>query len=113
MRSKAKTVKEILQAEEKIRILQEEIEVAEGRLRYMTTNVSYSTIQIDVYETVSEVAGPRDEEPSFWDDVKDSLRFGLSIIEGVILFLLHIWPITIMAFVIGVSLYRRKRSRGK
>lgn len=113
LRSKAKTVKEVLQAEEKIRILQEEIEVAEGRLRYMTTNVSYSTIQIDVYETVSEVTDPRDEEPSFWDEIKDSLRFGLSIIEGVILFLLHIWPITIIALTLGVSIFRKRKSRRK
>lgn len=113
LRSKAKTVKEVLQAEEKIRILQEEIEVAEGRLRYMTTNVSYSTIQIDVYETISEIDDVRDEKPSFWDKIKDSLRFGLSLIEGVILFLLHIWPVTIIALTLGVSIFKKRKSRRK
>lgn len=113
LRSKAKTVKEVLQAEEKIRILQEEIEVAEGRLRYMTTNVSYSTIQIDVYETIPETDDSRDEKPSFWEEIKDSLRFGLSLIEGVVLFLLHIWPITIIALTLGVSIFRKRKSRRK
>lgn len=111
LRSRAKTVEEVLNAEEKIRVLQEEIEVAEGRLRYMTSNISYSTIQVDVYEIIDDIDTDGSEEPSFIDDVKDSLRFGLSIIEVFILLLLRIWPLVVVGTVFGVFLYRKKKSR--
>lgn len=111
LRSKAKTVKEVLLAEEKIRILQEEIEVAEGRLRYMSTNVAYSTIQIDLYEELPVIDDLEDRGPSFFDKVKSSLRFGLSIIEGLILLVLHIWPVTVVGLIIGISLLKKRKRK--
>ncbi|MEP0263835.1 DUF4349 domain-containing protein [Dokdonia sp.] len=111
LRSKAKTVKEVLLAEEKIRILQEEIEVAEGRLRYMSTNITYSTIQIDLYEVLPEVDAPEDKGPSFFDKVKDSLSFGLSLIEGLLLLLLHIWPVTLAGIILGLWLLKKRKAR--
>jgi len=110
LRAKAKTVEEVLNAEEKIRILQEEIEVAEGRLRYLTSNVSYSTIQVDVYETITEVEIEEEGEfQQFFDDIKDGLGFGLSFIELVIVGLFHIWPLLIIGLIIRVIYVRRKR----
>ena len=50
LRSKTKTVEEVLNAENMIRQLQEEIESAEGRLRYLSNQSSFSTIVVDIYE---------------------------------------------------------------
>lgn len=111
LRNKAKTVKEVLLAEDKIRILQEEIEAAEGRLRYMSNKISFSTIQIDFYQELPMMDIPVDQEPTFLSNVIDSLKFGLSIIENVILLLLHIWPITLVVIFIGITLYRRRKAK--
>ncbi len=111
LRGKAKTVDEVLQAEEKIRILQEEIEAAEGKLRYMSNKITFSTIQLDFYEKLPVEERPAREKPSFVSEVKDGLRFGLSMIEGVVLFLLHIWPITIIGLFLGFSLYKRRKAK--
>ncbi|MBK6950103.1 MAG: DUF4349 domain-containing protein [Haliscomenobacter sp.] len=43
-RNKARTVTEVLDAEEKIRALQEEIEAQEGRLKYLSNQVALSTL---------------------------------------------------------------------
>jgi len=96
LRGKAKTVEEVLQAEEKIRILQEEIESAEGRLRYMSNKISYSTIQVDVYQEFPAVELPADNGPSFLSEIKESLRFGLSILEVLVLVLFRIWPLILI-----------------
>ncbi len=110
LRAKAKTVEEVLNAEEKIRILQEEIEVAEGRLRYLTSNVSYSTIQVDVYEIIEEVEIKKESEfLQFFDDIKGGLRFGLYFIELVIVGLFHIWPLFIVGIIVRVIYVRRKK----
>ncbi|MEM7380478.1 MAG: DUF4349 domain-containing protein, partial [Bacteroidota bacterium] len=49
LRSKAKTVEEVLLSEEKLRVLQEEIEAAQGRLKFLSNKVALSTIQLDLY----------------------------------------------------------------
>jgi hypothetical protein len=111
LRGKAKTVKEVLLAEEKIRKLQEEIEAAEGKLRYMSNKITFSTIQLDFYEELPIEELSIDEGPTFFSKVKDGLSFGLSMIENVVLLLVHIWPVTIAGIFLGVFLYRRRKTK--
>src|SRR5690606_18336536 len=77
LKSKAKTVEEILIAEDKIRYLREEIEAVEGRLRLLKNKVGLSTIQIEIYQDayfVKEKENIKKHETtissstwSFWD----------------------------------------------
>ena len=48
-----KTIKEILDVEEHLREIREEIESKEGRLKFLNDQVSYSTINLSIYQ-VSE-----------------------------------------------------------
>ncbi len=111
LRGKAKTIKEVLLAEEKIRKLQEEIEAAEGKLRYMSNKITFSTIQLDFYEELPLEELSIDEGPTFYSKVKDGLSFGLSMVESVVLLLLHIWPVTITGIFLGVFIYRRRKAK--
>lgn len=99
LRKNAKTVKDILATEEKLRVIQEEIESAQGRLKYLSNKVAYSTIQVDLYETVEYKEEPVSYTKTFWDKTKDGFIFGWHIIENIILGIIHIWPI-----VIGIGL---------
>lgn len=99
LRQNAKTVKDILLTEEKLRVLQEEIESAEGRLKYLTNKVAYSTIQIDLYETVDYKEEPVSYKKSFVDKSKNGFSFGWNMVEATLLFFIHMWPLIILGSV--------------
>jgi hypothetical protein len=104
LRTKAKTVEEILLAEEQIRRLQEEIESQEGRLRYLSQRAAMSTIQLELYETLEEqAANPWWQR--FGGEIGDSLSFSVAIVKNLFLGLLSIWPLLLLA---GLLIWHRK-----
>ena len=109
LRKNAKTVEDILATEEKLRIIQEEIESAQGRLKYLSNKVSYSTIQIDLYETVEYTEEPISYKKTFLSKIKDGFSAGLDIIEAIILGIIYIWPLII----VGVLLFFYIKKRVK
>jgi len=111
LRSKAKTVEEVLLAEEKLRVLQEEIEAAQGRLKFLSNKVALSTIQVDLYETVIYKDEPDRYKKSFAAKAKNSVKVGWSLVKGFLLVLLYIWPLWIIA--IAFYLFLRYRKKGK
>ncbi|WP_103071054.1 DUF4349 domain-containing protein [Aquimarina sediminis] len=102
LRTKAKTVEDILKAEEKLSQLQEEIESAQGRLKYLSNRVSYSTIQVDMYQTIIPKEEPVGYKPGFLDKAEEGLSFGWSVIENLTLLLFYIWPLLILGVAIFV-----------
>lgn len=107
LRKNAKTVKDILATEEKLRVIQEEIESAQGRLNYLSNKVAYSTIQVDLYETVEYKDEPTSYTKTFWDKTKEGLSFGWDIIENLVIGIIHIWPLVIIGIVL--TMWIRKR----
>lgn len=107
LRKNAKTVEDILKTEDKLRIIQEEIEAAQGRLKYLTNKVSYSTIQIDLYETVDYKEQPESYTKTFWDKTKSGFSNGWSFIESFIILLINIWPLLIV-IVFTVFIYKKR-----
>lgn len=102
LRTKAKTVEDVLMAEEQLSKLQEEIESAQGRLNYLSNKVSYSTIQMDIYETIIPKEEPVRYQPGFLDKAEQGLSFGWSIIENLTLLLFYIWPLLILGVLVFV-----------
>lgn len=100
LRRNAKTVEDILNTEEKLRVLQEEIESAQGRLKYLTNRVAYSTLQIDLYETVEYKEEPTSYKKTFGDKTREGLSFGWNMIETVVLFFIHIWPLILLGLIL-------------
>ncbi len=112
LRNKAKTVEEILLAEEKIRYLQEEIEAKEGRLRYLKDRAAMSTITVELYQEL-DYEGEEEEESwlsRFLSDAGDSLGFGGQLVRGIVLGIMAIWPILL---IVGLLIWRRKSIRAK
>ncbi|WP_378178074.1 DUF4349 domain-containing protein [Aquimarina sp. SS2-1] len=93
LKTKAKTVEDVLLTEDKLRQLQEEIEAAQGRLSYISNKVSYSTIQLDLYETVVPKDTPKEYVKSFTDKATDGLFFGWNLLQHLFLVLFYIWPL--------------------
>ncbi|WP_299276483.1 DUF4349 domain-containing protein [uncultured Psychroserpens sp.] len=111
LRENAITIEDILATEDKLRIIQEEIESAQGRLKYLTNKVSYSTIQIDLYETVAYKEEPESYSKTFLAKGKEGLSSGWNIIETLILGLIYIWPLTLIGMVLVVVFRKKFRKR--
>ena len=111
LRKRAVTVEDILMTEDKLRVIQEEIEAAQGRLKYLTDKVSFSTIHVDLYETVEYKAEPESYTKTFVDKAKNGFSNGWSIVEVLILGLITIWPLLLMGGLIWVlvKMYLKKK----
>ena len=99
LRKNAKTVEDILKTEDKLRIIQEEIEAAQGRLKYLTNKVAFSTIQIDLYESVDYKETPESYTKTFWNSAKEGLSNGWYFIESFIIILINIWPLLLIGII--------------
>lgn len=100
LKSKAKTVADVLKAEEQIRILQEEIEAKEGRLKFLQSRVSMSTINLEIYQQVDYKETPDTYEKPYVIQAKQGLSNGWTLVTTLTLFLINIWPIVIVAVLI-------------
>lgn len=106
LQNKAKTVEDVLAAEEKIRVIQEEIESREGRLRYLKDNVTLSTINIEMYQETKQAEVAVVYEEGFFSKAKDSFVNGWNFILGLLIGLINIWPILL---IVGLVILFRKR----
>ncbi|WP_432411556.1 DUF4349 domain-containing protein [Rasiella sp. SM2506] len=111
LRKNAKTVEDILATEEKLRILQEEIEAAQGRLKYLSNKVSYSTVQVDLFETVEYKEEPESYTKLFLDKAGSGFNFGWELIEAIVVGLLHIWPLLIIITLVIMFLRRKMKKK--
>lgn len=96
---KANKITEILEVEDKIRIIQEEIEAKEGQLKYLNDQVDYSTINLSFHQDFEYT--PMDE-PGFFGRLGNAFGNGwkgfLSFIVGIV----YAWPLWI---VLGIGIY--------
>jgi hypothetical protein len=104
LRNKAKTVEDVLKAEEQIRVIQEEIEAREGRLRYLKDQVAMSTIHLELYQVVDYHPEPEVFRESFLSRLVTSLKNGWQLAQHLVLFLFNIWPLLILG---GLAWWRR------
>lgn len=107
----ANTVKEILEIQEEIRQLEEEIESTTGRLKYLTDQVDYSTLNLNLEKQKDFTFNPADRD-EFTERLKQSLSKGWYGFVDFVLFLFKIWPLWIVVGAI-VFVWRRMRKRRK
>jgi len=109
LRKNARTVEDILATEDKLRIIQEEIEAAQGRLKYLSSKVAFSTIQIDLYETVDYKEEPESYTKTFWSKVKEAFSSGWIGVQAILLIFINIWPMLIVGAVLYFFIRKRLR----
>ncbi len=93
---KAKTIEDILKIEQKLGEIRTEIESTQGRLKYLNNQVSYSTINLSVYQAL-EYKFIAEKLPSFWERLKSSIVSGWRGIIAFFLFLINLWPLWLAA----------------
>ena len=103
----ARTVEDILEIEEKLRLLVEEIESVEGQLRYLSNQVQWSTVNLTMYETLHR---PVTKGKSFLKRFSNAIKTGWEVLQELILGLVSIWPIVLL-FSAGIFYFLRRRKR--
>jgi hypothetical protein len=93
--SKANKIEDILAIEDKVRNLEEEIESKEGRLKYLSNQIEFSTLNIQLFKEI-EPKQVETEEKGFFSKSLDALGNGVDLIVNFILFILSIWPVLII-----------------
>jgi len=105
-----KTIKDILEIEEKTRVIEEEIESTEGRLKYLNDLVDFSTLELTL--TREDYNFTSLKQGHFWDRLKQSFSKGWYSFVDFVLFLLKLWPFWILLAII-IPLWSRYKTRKK
>ena len=105
----AKTVKEMLEIERELSTIREEIEARQGRLSYLQNQVSYSTLNINIYKRTPNRGITTSYEQKMWNAIKSG-RNGISLF---FLGLLHIWPffVILLLAVLGVRKHMKRKKK--
>ena len=101
---KATTVTEMLEVENQIGQLRSDIESIEGRLNYLKSSVSFSTLTITYYETVSDTN-------EFGNKFKEGFKNGWENLIWFFVYLANIWPFIFIgvAFLIGIKRWKKNK----
>ena len=79
----------------------------EGKLKYYSNQVSFSTLNLSFYETMDI------KEDGFTDKFKYNFKNGWSNIVTFLLFLVNLWPFIILCILIIILIkhyFKRKRA---
>ena len=85
----SKSVEDILNIERELGKLREEIEATEGRLNYLSNQVSFSTLSVSLYKKVAN-------ETSFLGKIGERFNNGFENLKSFLLFILTVWPFVII-----------------
>lgn len=110
MLKNAATTKDMLEIQENIRELEDEIDVSEGRLRFIDDRVNYSTLNLNLYK--EKVRSSATSNIGFGSRFGDSVTEGWNSFVAFILGVISLWPFFLLIPVL-VFLWRKWRGRKK
>lgn len=105
--SQANNIEGILAVEQRLAQTREEIESAEGQLRFLSNQVSLSTITLTLFEESSTglIAGP-----SFFGRIGDAIGGGWDAVLEMTIAVVALWPFWVL-IALGIPLFRRFNRR--
>lgn len=110
--SKAAKVEDILAIQENIRVLQEEIESEEGRLKFLDDQVMYSTLEMTLFMD-KELIKVEEKKETYFEQMKRSLVNGwASVITFSLWCILH-WPWVVVILIAAMILKKFIKNRTK
>ena len=106
----AKTTKDILEIQENIRELEDEIDVAEGRLRFIDDRVNYSTLNLMLYK--EKVRSSATSKIGFGNRFGDSFTEGWNSFVAFFLGIISLWPFFLLIPIV-ILIWEKWRNRKK
>jgi hypothetical protein len=110
MLKSAATTKDMLEIQENIRELEDEIDVSEGRLRFIDDRVNYSTLNLSLYK--EKVRSSATSKIGFGSRFRDSVTEGWNSFVAFFLGIISLWPFFLLIPVF-ILLWRKWRGRKK
>jgi NACalpha-BTF3-like transcription factor len=111
LRSQAKTVRDILEVERQLNDIRIEIESAQSYLNSLKDKIQYSTLQLEIYQTVNYQKKPETNQKSFFTDLKEAFAAGWNGVLELILVFFHIWPMLIIGAIVAIAVIRIKKRK--
>lgn len=109
LRKKTGDVKDLFTAEAEISALHEDIEATVSRTNFLRDQVQYSTVNLELYQTISQNITAGDAE-SVGSRFSNALRTGWLAIVTVAVGITYAWPALLLAAVfVAITRYARKR----
>lgn len=110
----AKSVKDILEIEEKIRGIEEEVESTTGRLKYLSDLVDFSTLDLEISKPKDFKYQP-EKRDIFTKRLKHAISKGWFGFVDFIVFVIKIWPFWIIVGLIiyGLKKYRKRKKENR
>lgn len=115
---KASKTDELLAFSNELSKVQEAIEQIKGRVRYLDQNVSFSTIELRMYQQTGNK--PLLSDPNKLTLVEriqkawnSSLNVLVAVLQGILVFLAAAFPILVISLLIGVPIWVFRRKRNK
>ena len=104
--NKANKISDILEIEEKLRVIREETEAAQGRIKYLESQVSYSTIHLSFYKTLDAHYTPP-SGPGFFSRIWKGFVKGWENVLNFIIGLAYLWPLWLLIAIIWIWIKKR------
>ncbi|MDF2716483.1 MAG: hypothetical protein K0R28_3408, partial [Paenibacillus sp.] len=119
--NKATKSEELVAFSNQIGNVQTQIEQIKGRMRYLEQNVSYSTVEIRLYQKIVKANSAQEKaEDGFAAKLSNALngsaKFVLGFFKGLAIVLAAALPVLAVAAVIAIPaylIYRNRKKRGK
>lgn len=108
MLKSAKTTKDMLEIQENIRELEDEIDISEGRLKFIDDRVQYSSLDLTIFK--EKVRSSTTSKIGFGSRFGDSITEGWNSFVGFILGIISFWPFLLFVPVI-VFLWKKWKAR--
>src|SRR5688500_10587836 len=106
----ARTIEDILKVREQIRVLEEEIESVEGRLKYLKNQVALSTLDLTLIQKKDFVYMP-DRRINCWERLKDAFSTGWYDFVQFGFVIVGLWPFWLLLAIIIWLIRRYKNKR--
>ncbi|OAB43744.1 DUF4349 domain-containing protein [Paenibacillus glacialis] len=97
--------------------IQEDIELVKGRMRYINNNVSYSTVEIRLYQQdgIVDPALINEEKAPLFDRANDALKGTINaltiLFQWIVVILFGASPIILVAIIVWIVLWLIRRNR--
>ena len=106
----ANKVPDILEVEEKLRVIREEIEASEGRLKLLKDQVGYSTITLNAYQKLDYTPEP---QIGFLSNLCEAFVRGWRSLVELFINLVRVWPFVVLfgaLLFFGIRRFRRRKA---
>jgi len=104
----SKNVEDSIEVQRELSYVQGDIEVIKGRMNYLDNMVSFSSIEIYLYEPEAIAAA---SDWGFMEAIRNGIRWAAKVFNGMITFLIVISPVLIIIAIILIIVWQVIRAR--